>query len=153
MRDDNSIIARSPSENTTVTDMVLDVADDSSLGNGSEGQNVSDDEVSLLPAVDELASVHTLGGDEELLLVLESEGVAEGDAGEGSTAAGVVDDLGDDSLEVAVALAEIEGAEARRPLAVVGVGFEDGTRSLTLRSDHASHSAGVVCVCEVKWCR
>lgn len=146
--DDDSVIARSPRENPTVTDVVLDVADDGSLGHRSEGKDVADDKVGLLPAVNELPGVHPLGGDEELLLVLEAEGVAEGDASERRTTPRVVDDLSDDSLEVAVALAEVEGTEASRALPVVGVGLEHGTRSLTLCSDDATHFRRVWCVCE-----
>lgn len=139
MGDDDSVITRSPSENPTVTDVVLDVANDGSLRHRSEGQDVADNEVGLLPAVNELAGVHALGGDEELLLVLEAEGVAEGDACERRATPRVVDDLGDDALEVAVALAEVEGAEAGRALPVVGVGLEHRTRSLTLCPDNATH--------------
>jgi hypothetical protein len=38
--------------------------------------------------------------------------MAEGDLGERRAVAGVADDVGDDALEVPVALAEVEGAEA-----------------------------------------
>lgn len=128
--------------------MMLDVADDGTLRNRSERQNITDNEIGLLTTVDELAGINTLGGNEELLLVLESEGVAEGDASERSAAAGVVDDLGDDALEVAVALAEVEGAEAGRAFTVVGVGLEHGPGSLTLCPDHTTHCGECsVCVC------
>lgn len=139
MADNDGVVAGGASEDATVADVVLDVADDGTFGDGSEGEDVSDHEVGLLAAVDELPGVHALGGDEELLLVLVAEGVAEGDAGEGSAAAGVVDDLGDDALEVAIALAEVEGAKAGGALAVVGVGLENGAGSLPLSSDDATH--------------
>jgi len=51
-----------------------------------------------------------------------------------------VDDIGDDPFEVAVALAEVEAAEPRRTLAVVGVGLEHRPRTLTLCANHPSHS-------------
>jgi len=60
--------------------MVLDVADNSSLGDRSERQNISDNESGLLTAVQELSGVHTFGGDEELLLLLVTERMTEGDA-------------------------------------------------------------------------
>jgi len=123
--DNNSIITGAPSKSAAITDMVLNVADDSSFRDGSEGQDVADNQSSFLPAEHELAGVHTFGGDKELGLLLVPEGVAEGDLGERSAAARVVDDLGDDALEVAVSLSEIEAPEPRRALAVVGVGFED----------------------------
>ena len=142
MTDHNRIISRSPSEHTTIADVVLDVADDRSLGDRSQGQHVADHEVGLASTVQKLAGVHSLGSNEELLLVLVAERVAEGDAGKRRSTAGIVDDVGDDALEVAVPLAEIEAAEAGRPLAVVGVRLEDGARSLPLGSDDSSHGGG-----------
>jgi len=140
--DDNRVIPRRPSEHTPIPSVMLHVADDRSLGDGPQREDVADHEVGLAAAVDKLAGVHALGGDEELLLVLVPERVAEGDACERGAAAGVVDDVGDHALEVPVALAEVQAAEASRALAVVGVGLEHGPRSLTLCSDHASHGGG-----------
>lgn len=142
MADNNGVVTGGPGEDTAVTDVMLDVADDGTLGDGAEGEDVADDEIGLLATVDELAGVHTLSGDEELLLELVAERVAEGDLGERSAAAGVVDDVGDDPLDVAVALAEVEGAEPRRTLAVVGVGLEHRPRTLTLGADDTTHLLG-----------
>lgn len=139
MTNNNGIVPRTPSENPTISNMVFDVAHHSSFGNGSQGQHVPNDKGGLLPAVDELAGVHALGGHEELVLLLVPEGVAEGDSGKRGTATRVVDDLGDDALEVAVALAEVEAAEPGGALAVVGVGLEDGPSTLTLSSDYTTH--------------
>jgi hypothetical protein len=139
--DHDGVVPRGPGEDTAVTDVVLDVAYDGTLGDTAERQDVADGERGAAAAVDELASVHALGGDEELLLVLVPEGVAEGDLGERGAAAGVVDHVGDYALEVPVALAEVEGAEPGGALAVVGVGLEHGSRTLTLRADHATHLA------------
>ena len=135
----NGIVPRTPSENPTISNMVFDVTHHSSFGNGSQGQHVPNDKGGLLPAVDELAGVHALGGDEELVLLLVSEGVAEADSGKRGTATRVVDDLSDDALEVAVALAEVEAAEPGGALTVVGVGLEDGPSTLTLSSDYTTH--------------
>lgn len=71
--------------------------------------------------------------------MLVPEGVAEGHLGQRRATARVVDDVGDDALEVPIALAEVEGAEAGGALAVVGVGLEHGARTLTLRADHTTH--------------
>jgi len=138
---DNRVVPRRPREHAAIPSMMLHVADHRSLGDGPQREDVADHEVGLAAAVDELARVHALGGDEELLLVFVPERVAEGDARERGPAPGVVDDVGDHALEVPVALAEVEAAEPRRALAVVGVGLEDGPRSLTLCSDHASHGS------------
>jgi len=123
--DNDGIVAGSPSKDTTVTDMVLNVAYDSSFRDGAKGQNITNNESGLLAAVDELTSIKAFGGNEELVLLLVSEGMTESYLGEWGTAARVVDDVGDDTLEVAVPLPEVEAAEASRALAVVSVGLED----------------------------
>ncbi|OAY68215.1 Subtilisin-like protease SBT3.3 [Ananas comosus] len=140
--DDDGVIPGASGEDPAIPNVVLDVAHDGTLGDGSEGEHVPDHERGLAAAVHELARVHALGADEELLLVLVAEGVAEGDAREGGAAPGVVDDVGDDALEVPVALAEVEGPEPRGALAVVRVGAEHGSRTLTLSSDDPSHGGG-----------
>ncbi|KAL8159875.1 hypothetical protein V2J09_001412 [Rumex salicifolius] len=78
--DYDSVISRSPSKDTTVTNMMLDIANNSSFRDRSQRQDISDHKIRLLTTVDELSGVHSLGGDEELLLVLVAEGMTEGDA-------------------------------------------------------------------------
>lgn len=77
MADNNGIVTGGSGEDAAVANVVLDVADNGTFGDGSEGQDVADDEGGLLAAVDELAGVEALGGDEELHLLLVAEGVAE----------------------------------------------------------------------------
>ena len=77
----NGIIPRSSSENPTVTNMVLNVANDSSFRDRSKGQHISNHKGSFLTTIHELSGVHTLGGDEQFLLFLVTERVAENDAG------------------------------------------------------------------------
>jgi len=55
---------------TTVADVVLDVADDGAFEVLAERWDVTDGEHGAAAAVDVLARVHALDGDEELLLVL-----------------------------------------------------------------------------------
>ncbi|THU67046.1 hypothetical protein C4D60_Mb05t20530 [Musa balbisiana] len=140
--DDDGVVAGGAGKNTAVANVVLDVADDSTLRNGAEGKDVADHEGGLAATVDELAGVHPFGGDEELLLELVPEWMAEGDAGKRGATARVVHDLGDHALKVAIALPEVEAPETRGPLAVVRVGAENRPRSLPLCSDHASHLGG-----------
>ena len=71
MRDDGAVVARCAGQRATVTRLALDVEDDRSLGHLSHRQNVANRELCLLPAVDELSCVETLGSDECLLLHLE----------------------------------------------------------------------------------
>lgn len=146
MADNNGVVAGGPGEDATVADMVFNVADDSTLGDRSEGQDVANNEGGLLAAVEELPGVETLRGDEEFRLLLVAEGMAESDLRERGTSTGVVDDIGDHTLQVAVAFAKVEAAEPSRTLAVVGVGLENGPRTLTLCANYPSHSDSLVCV-------
>ena len=62
--DDNGVVAGGAGEDAAVANVVLDVADNGTLGDGAEGEDVADNEGGLAAAVDELARVHSLGGDE-----------------------------------------------------------------------------------------
>ena len=81
----------------------------------------------------------TLSGHEELLLDLVPVGIPEVSDGEGGTTAGVMDDVLDDSLDVAVPLGEVDGTESRLALPVLGVGHEDGAGTLPLGADNTTH--------------
>lgn len=61
------------------------------------------------------------------------------DDGQWSPAAGIVDDVPDDALDVAVPLAVVDRPEPRCALAVLRVGLEDRPRALPLRADNAAH--------------
>lgn len=142
MADNNGVITRAPSKHTAIANVVLDVADNGTFRDRPDGKDVTDDEGGFLPAEDELAGVHSLGGNEELVLLLVTEGVAECDLGERCTATGVVDHVGDDTFEVTVPFTEVEAAEPCRSLAVVGVRFEHGACTFTLSADHTTHCGG-----------
>lgn len=58
---------------------------------------------------------------------------------QGGTAAGVVDDVPDDSLDVAIPFAVVNRAEPGSTLAVLGVALEDGASALSLGADDAPH--------------
>lgn len=120
--DDGNVVAGGTAKSTTVTGLLLDVGDDGTLGHGGEGQNVADGQSGVLTGVDELAGVHALVGDEGLGDHLELVGMAELNLGEGSTTAGIVDDLLDNTTAVTVTLGVVEGAELRRRLVETGVG-------------------------------
>merc|ERR1712244_176322 len=96
--DDGGVVSGSAGNAAAVSGLLLQVGDDGTLGHLSNGHHVSDGELGLLAAVDELAGVHALGGDEQLLPGLVPVGVAEVDDGQGGATAGVVDDVLDDSL-------------------------------------------------------
>lgn len=142
MTDDNSIVPRRPREHSTISDMVLNVAYDCALRDRAKRKNITDHEGGFAPAVHELAGVHTLSRNKELLLVLVTEGVAEGNAGEGGTTARVMYDVGDHALEISIALAEVEAAEPSWAFAMVSMGSENRSRTLSLSSDHSPHGGG-----------
>lgn len=139
--DNNGIIAGCPGKDTSIADVMLHVTDNGTFGNRSQGQNVADHKVGFLAAVNELARVHALGRHEKLLLVLVSERVAEGDSGERGASTRVVDDIGHHALEIPISLPEIKASETGRALAVVGVGLENGSRTLPLGSYDSSHGS------------
>ena len=85
MSDDSRVVARGTGERSTVTRLLLNVADDGTLRALSDGKDVADGENGLLAAVDEGTGVEALGGDECLLAELVAVGVTEDDTGEGST--------------------------------------------------------------------
>ncbi len=84
--DDGDVTTRGTAKSAAVTDLLLDVGDDGTLGHLTEREDVADGKGGLLAGVDELAGVHALVGDEGLADLLELVGVTENDLGEGSTA-------------------------------------------------------------------
>jgi hypothetical protein len=113
---DSDVVARGATKSTTVTDLLLDVGDNGTLGAGSEREDVSNGQRGVLSSVDELASVHALVGDEGLGVKLEAVGVTEDDLGQGGTATGVVDDVLYDTTNISVSLGKVESAELGRGL-------------------------------------
>ena len=87
MTDDGGVVAGSAGERATVTNLLLDVADNGTLRALANGEDVANSELSLLASVDEGTSVKTLSRDEGLLAELVTVGVAENDAGKGCTTA------------------------------------------------------------------
>ena len=85
MADDSRVVARGTGERSTVTRLLLDVADDGTLRALGDGEDVANSELSLLASVDEGTSVKTLSRDEGLLAELVTVGVAENDTGKRST--------------------------------------------------------------------
>lgn len=141
MTDDDSVITRTPSKDATVTDVMLNVTNNSTFRDRSNRQDVSNHKSGLLAAVYKLPSVHTLSRNEQLLLFHVSKWVAESDSGEWGTTTRIVDNFSDNSLEIPIALTKIKAPELGRPLAVVGVRLEDRTGTLTLSADDSTHSS------------
>ena len=79
---DGGVGSGCPGEGTTITDFLLDAADDRSFGELAHGKNISNAEGSFLAAVDEGTSVKTLSGDESLFAELITVWITEDDTSE-----------------------------------------------------------------------
>ena len=86
-------LTRGPGEPAAVAGLLLQVADDGTLGHAADGQHVADLEGGLDAAVDEHAGVHALDGQQQLLARLVAVRVAEVDHGQRRATARVVDQL------------------------------------------------------------
>jgi hypothetical protein len=140
MTDDDSRGTGASSELTLITRLVFNVTDLSTFGNLVDGKDVTSGEGSLGTGVDELTSVHSFNGEEMVVLESVLIGVSEDNLGEGSTTAGIVDDLSDDTLNVTILFSEIENSESGGSDSVMLVSLEDGillTSSTT--SDDFTH--------------
>lgn len=87
------VIARRAGQPSSVSSFLFQVADDGTFGHGANGKYVSNLQSSLSATIDELASVHSFGGKEKLLPVLEPIRVAEHDRGQRSSTTRVVNDF------------------------------------------------------------
>jgi len=139
--DDGGVVARGTGDAATVAGLLLEVADDGTLGHLADGDDVAHSQLSLPTAVDELAGVHAFASNEQLLPGLVAVRIAEVDDGQGCATAGIVDDVLDDTLDVAIALGKVDWPELGGALAVLGVGDKDGARSLPLGANHSTHPA------------
>ena len=97
--DHGGVVAAGPGQLAAVPGLLLQVADDGSLGHVANGHHIADGDLGLLAAVDRLAGVHALASNEQLLLDLVSVGITEVDDGKGSATAWVMDDVLDNSLQ------------------------------------------------------
>lgn len=137
--DDDGVGAGSSGEGTSISHVLLDIADDGSFRDGLEGEDVSDGDLGFLAAEHVLAGVETFGGDEVFGSELVSVGVSEDDSGKGGSSSGVVEDLLDYSLDVAFSLEVVKLSELGGGDSTAGVGGENTACSFSLASDDFSH--------------
>lgn len=83
--DDGGVVTRGSGERSSVTNLLLDVADNGTFGALADGEDVADVEGSLLAAVDERTGRETLSSEESLLSELVSVRVTEDNGSKGST--------------------------------------------------------------------
>lgn len=139
MTDNNGVVTGSSGQDSTITHMVLNVANNRTLRYWSERENIAHNEIRLLPTVDKLAGVHSLRRYEQLLLLLVPKRVSECDPGKRGSTTRIVYDFLHHPFQVAVALAEVQRPEPCRTFAVVGVGPEDGPSTFTLSAYNSTH--------------
>jgi hypothetical protein len=149
MGDDHGEAARSACEGTAIAYLGLDVAHDGTLGNLLQRQDIANVQSGLLPTVDELASVHTLGGDHELSIALEAVRIQELNLGDRRASSWVMDNFLDDSTDVTPTLSIVDGTELDGSLARAGVGLEDRGLTLSLTLLYWINDM----MCDVRTCR
>ena len=128
--DDGDAGSGSASELSGISGEVLDIADDGTFGNLVHGEDVSDLESSLGAAVNVLSSVHSLSGDEVLVVQAVVIRVPELDSGQRSTTSWIVEDFPDDALDVTVTFSVVQVAE-----------FSGGHTQVSPGLEHTSGSA------------
>jgi hypothetical protein len=133
--DDGGVLAGGAGKGSTVTSGGLDVEDDGTLGQVADGENVTDVQLSTATAVDELTSVGTLSSDEQLLILLVLVRVLENNLGERSSTSGIVNDLLNDTADVAVSLGKVQSSKLGGTLSVLVVRLEDSTRKHVSQKD------------------
>lgn len=139
MANNGDVVAGGPRELAPVTNLLLDVRDDGTLGHVAERKDVADGESGVLSGVDELTGVHALVGDEDLGVELELVGVTEDDLGERRTTTGVVDDLLHNTTDITMSLGEVERSELGGTVSEAGVGSENAAATLSLVTNNPTH--------------
>lgn len=85
MSDNGSVVTGGTGQRSTVSRLLLNVANDGSFGEGGKGENVSDGEGGLLSAENESTGGESFSGDEGFGPHLVSVRVSEDNSGEGSS--------------------------------------------------------------------
>jgi len=135
---DGNVVSTRSAKGTSVTNLLLHVADNGTFRDGSEREDVSDGESSVLSSVDELTGVHALVGDEGLGVEFVSVWVTENDPGEWCTTSCIVNDLLHHSADVTVSLGIVVCSKLGRGLVETSVGSVDGSTTLPLIANNTT---------------
>jgi len=122
-----------------ITGLGLQIAHDGTFRHLADGKDVTDGQLGLGTEVDEHAGVETFARNHQLLAELETVGIAEDDAGEGSTTTGIVHDLLHQTADVTVTFGIVESTELGGALAVLSDRSEDRAFTFSLTTDDATH--------------
>jgi len=139
VRDDDAVVTASARKCSTIASLCLNVADDATVWDVTEGENVANGKWGLGTAEDGLASEHTLWGNEELLRAAEFVRVTELNTCEWGTAAGFVLNGLHNATHETLTFGVIEDAEFGWAEALVPVDLVDGALALTAGKNDLSH--------------
>jgi len=139
VRNDGGVVARASCEGSTITNLLLNVADNGTLRHGTNRHHVTNGQLCLLSGVNVLARVHALSGEEKLLVQLELVGVSENHTGKRSATSGVVDDLLNYTSKVSVSLGIIKRSVLDGALSVLYVGPVDMCGTPSLSPNNTTH--------------
>jgi hypothetical protein len=84
------VVPGSAGEGTSITDFLLDVADDGTFGALGDREDITNAEGGLFATVDKGAGVETLGSDESFFAEFVAVGITENDSGERSTTVRII---------------------------------------------------------------
>jgi len=127
-------------ERAAISLLALDVGDDGTLRQLVDRKDVANREGSLGTAVNELAGVHSLDGDEILDSLLVAIGVPEGNLGERRTSTGIVNNVLNHSLDVTLSFSVVKSSESGGSHSVSLVRSKNETTTLSLCFDASTHS-------------
>lgn len=129
---DGAVLSRGTSKSAAVSNLLLNRADNGTLGHVTNGKNVANVKLGLLTDVDELTSVHAFGAQEKLLIEAVTVWGAESNFSNGGSTTRIMNDVLHDSTEIAMALRVVERTERNLTHTVGGVRLENTSSSLTL---------------------
>ncbi|QBM89397.1 hypothetical protein METSCH_D04680 [Metschnikowia aff. pulcherrima] len=137
--DDDDVVTGGSTQSTSVTNLLLNVGDDGTLGARAQWQHITDVQRGLGTTVHELTGVDTFVGDEGLLSHLVSVWVSERHLSQRSTSTGIVDDLLHDTTDVTMTLGVVQGSQLGSALSQSGVSSENGASTLSLVTNNSTH--------------
>lgn len=130
--DNNRKGTRASGKGTTVSTLGLDVANNGSLWNLVQWQDISNRQSGLLSTVDELSCVHAFCAQKELIVSLVSVSIQELHLGYRGATTRIMEDFLDNSTDVSLLLSIVKRTKLDRTLASTDMCLEDGGFTLSL---------------------
>jgi hypothetical protein len=128
----SAVLTGGTSKRSTISKLFFDIANNSTLGHLTNGENVSNSKGGLLADIDELTGIHALGSNEILFVEFILVRIAEDYLGNGSTTARVMNNFLHKTAKITSALSKINRAVLGGANTMSGVGLEYRATTLTL---------------------